>query len=765
MSHVLGAFLPVHQACNEFLLLPHLELLWPGGCLLQGQMTWSDQAEQREQQQQQQQQIGLWVVVSSGLTNPDMPTRLRLERFHIGQSSEGSQQHRQKESGGGGGDGGEVVQRIFDANGIALCSFERDGFASTASLRPRLDLGPSWAGYGYEIGVITRTKESWPSHCLAFMVSKAVMDDYNLRGVIEQFGAATFERVPIRPDRTAHFLIARAPAQLYPKETIDLPNGSMQLFLMTAITEEELQFGMHNRALDLYYRLQHAGCAYISDLDRPSINLHREDDRIADEAAASGDLAMLGSLLNRGYRVFPGNPILCLAVKKGRDDRSASEMLRFFMDKRWKGGSSGRDKKEQASEPRPDSDTPVLSVAGEGEATRDNRNATATDQELIQRLAQVRDEDNYTGLHWAARNNFPECARLLLEKGGVDIEIRGTRTAVTSLHLAANFGSLETLQLLIDKGANLNSDAFPDRKGEVTPLMLALDSEDKRSYEACKRLIKAGVNVNTQDWAGSTVLHKMSRVVPRYLVKAIEFPGKEKGREVSYFIREGEFGKRVENRIDERYLIDYPEAEEELFNKYFGAFCPMHRVYLSMLGKLSLLLRSGADKQLRNHAGMLALHNFAGEGGLREVRLLLDQTGGKAPLSREERAANWKKVINTRDDAGRTPLWLACAHEKGPEMATKMARLLIHRGADVLLGDECGITPLHAAVVSGHLPLVSLLVSHGASPHALTTAPGGGQLRHGSPDHYAFPAGVSPVQIAKEEGHLHILDFFQQAKH
>jgi len=54
----------------------------------------------------------------------------------------------------------------------------------------------------------------------------------------------------------------------------------------------------------------------------------------------------------------------------------------------------------------------------------------------------------------------------------------------------------------------------------------------------------------------------MSRVVPRYLVKAIEFPGKEKGREVSYFIREGEFGKRVENRIDERYLIDYPEAEE-----------------------------------------------------------------------------------------------------------------------------------------------------------------------------------------------------------
>jgi hypothetical protein len=63
----------------------------------------------------------------------------------------------------------------------------------------------------------------------------------------------------------------RAPAELYAKESITLPNGSMQMFLMTAITEEELQFGMHNRALDLYHRLRHSGKAYISDLDRPSV--------------------------------------------------------------------------------------------------------------------------------------------------------------------------------------------------------------------------------------------------------------------------------------------------------------------------------------------------------------------------------------------------------------------------------------------------------------------------------------------------------------
>jgi len=125
------------------------------------------------------------------------------------------------------------------------------------------------------------------------------MDDYNLRGVVEQFGAATFERMPVQPDRYAHFLITkysssymanyfitalklfagrvstRAPVGLLPKEEIVLPNGTMHFFLMTAITDEELQFGMKNRALDLFYRLQAAGKAYLSDLNRPSVRSGR----------------------------------------------------------------------------------------------------------------------------------------------------------------------------------------------------------------------------------------------------------------------------------------------------------------------------------------------------------------------------------------------------------------------------------------------------------------------------------------------------------
>lgn len=169
-------------------------------------------------------------------------------------------------------------------------------------------------------------------------------------------------------------------------------------------------------------------------------------------------MATLNQLLDEGYRLFPGNPILCLAVKKGRDDRSAANVLRLFLERQWRlnitpSSSNGRaDGTQQGdgdvSETGQDS---VERTEGEGTQTEErqravpaNGNAPSTsegdEKELAQSLAEARDEDNYTALHWAARNNFAECTQLLIEKGRVDTELRGTRTAVTALHLASNFG-------------------------------------------------------------------------------------------------------------------------------------------------------------------------------------------------------------------------------------------------------------------------------------------------------------------------------------
>jgi len=200
---------------------------------------------------------------------------------------------------------------------------------------------------------------------------------------------------------------------------------------------------------------------------------------------------------------------------------------------------------------------------------------------------------------------------------------------------------------------------------------------------------------------------------------------------------------------------------QELFNKHFGAFCPMHKVYLAMLSKIGLLMRSGADITIRNNSGMVALHNFASGGGLREIRALLAEYEGSGGVSREERELNWKRVINARDIAGRTPLWMACAHEKGLEPGTKVAQWLISRGADPSLGDEYGATPLHVAAALGNLPLATLLLKHGAPAHATTTR-GGAQLFSGSSE-LVFPAGVSPLVVAKLQGHSHLVPLLLDA--
>lgn len=162
---------------------------------------------------------------------------------------------------------------------------------------------------------------------------------------------------------------------------------------------------------------------------------------MADEASINGDVETLNRLLSEGYRIFPGNPIVCHVVRKGRDDKSAANVLRFFLDKRWKEGCNAIYRRSDVTQQEERGQNMDQGQSKDDVVANGNIGETASGEtNLLQILAQVRDEDNYTALHWAARNNFSECAQLLLEKGKVDIEVRGTRTAVTALHLAANFG-------------------------------------------------------------------------------------------------------------------------------------------------------------------------------------------------------------------------------------------------------------------------------------------------------------------------------------
>ena len=94
--------------------------------------------------------------------------------------------------------------------------------------------------------------------------------------------------------------------------------------------------------------------------------------------------------------------------------------------------------------------------------------------------------DGFTALHWAARHNQPELARVLVT-AGARIEAKTRLGAHTPLLVAARHGAAAVVDVLVRSGATVDQ---PTQTG-VTPLMFAASSGDVRSLEL---LLDAGAS-------------------------------------------------------------------------------------------------------------------------------------------------------------------------------------------------------------------------------------------------------------------------------
>lgn len=256
-------------------------------------------------------------------------------------------------------------------------------------------------------------------------------------------------------------------------------------------------------------------------------------------------------------------------------------------------------------------------------------------------------KSNSSALSWAAQNCVPATFRRALQAG---ISING-RNATTLLHQAAEFDSVEIIQLLLESGV------FIDAQSETqsTALHTALRSW---SWGAAKCLLQAGAAVNAGDDEQDRPLHLQAVIIPVELVQMMIMSGAD------------------------------PTAPN-----YGGWTCAAVHAFHGRAATLAILLDAGADVYDRTSGAPLVM--LAAASGKQEALQLLLDRGADISVQNEELLTVFHVCI-LREKFG-------------------CAKILLDHGADIDLPDGNGATALHAAIERSSQKQVEFLLAHGAS--------------------------------------------------
>jgi ankyrin repeat protein len=186
---------------------------------------------------------------------------------------------------------------------------------------------------------------------------------------------------------------------------------------------------------------------------------------------------------------------------------------------------------------------------------------------------------NMTGLHLVAYFGVKAIVQLLLDNGANVNSNTGGRQ--TPLYWASKNGHVEVAQLLLEKGANINT----ADKGRATPLY---EASKNGHIKVVKLLLKKGADVKAADIYGSTPLHWASWMGHFEAVQLLL----EKGADV-----------KAANR---------------------GGWTPLHRASKSGHVEVArLLLKKGADVNATDRNGWMPLHWASWSGHVEVAQLLL----------------------------------------------------------------------------------------------------------------------------------------------
>ncbi|PYS48046.1 MAG: hypothetical protein DMG13_26420 [Acidobacteria bacterium] len=346
----------------------------------------------------------------------------------------------------------------------------------------------------------------------------------------------------------------------------------------------------------------------------------------------------------------------------------------------------------------------------------------AADRGAIRTLLQQRvdvnaaEPDGATALHWAARTNDLQTAEMLI-RAGANVKA-ANRYGITPLYLACTNGNAAMIEMLLKAGADPNTALT---EGE-TALMTAARTGNAGAVNA---LLAHGADINRKEtWRGQTALmwaaaEGHSDVIRALLAHGADMHARSNGgfTPLLFAVREGKIGavktfleagadlnESLPARRRGAATADNPPETETGINAFMLAAGNVHYELAAFL------LDKGADPNSAPQ-GFTALHQISwlrrpgtgdnnpapqGSGNMDSLEFVRELVAHGANVNaRATKQANMG-VTARFHSIGATPFLLAARTAD-----VQLMRLLLELGADPLLPNEDGTTPLLAAAGVG----------------------------------------------------------------
>ncbi|XP_010782796.1 ankyrin repeat and death domain-containing protein 1A [Notothenia coriiceps] len=343
------------------------------------------------------------------------------------------------------------------------------------------------------------------------------------------------------------------------------------------------------------------------------------------------------------------------------------------------------------------------------------RNDVETMKTLAKGLnANARNVDNRTALHYAVAGKNKEAVQLLLQRR-VKVDQKD-KYGVAPIHLAAWFGSLEILKLLVQAGAeqkveneeglNIMHCAAINNQTEIIEYIMndlqmkELDKEDQSGHRAFALAAEHGC------------VEMLEMLMVRYDMGTME-PNKRGDTPLHLAARNGHLAaiQSLLQSFDTRDEVNM-ESETALYQaaEHGEEECAL------------LLLEAGCDPNILTKANCSALHPVSEKGDTSVVQLLLDYKAHtdfqnqnlEAPLHLAVKNSHIPVIhcllksgcnVNVTDKRSQTAMHLAA------ELArTEVAEMLLKSGLDPTLRDRQNKTALGVAARADEVIIVDMII-------------------------------------------------------